>query len=544
MRTRNVCTTRATRGIAAALVAAQAFLIASSHAQVGPPQNVRVLQLGPYPQRIAFRWDAPATGTAVHYQVYLNDSFQATASGTSWVDSRLLPGTQYCLSVRAVDSAGGVSAADSVTTNTFPIPPLQTSYVWNTICLNYADYTNTPFLTTNVHAWIYGPTGSVDSYFREVSYDGTSIGGSVFGWYTLPGVASNYHTRGTNNGLWWGPISSKIREDMLTVVPPEAVSNTVGQILILHGTGDAGVAAGLVKMISSRLTNKMPEAIIHELGHSISVTDHYLGHPGGWLSPDAPVGPSLLKPQAGGCQAYIYGYDPFDPMGSGTRHFMSYNKWHLGMIGPHQVTNAEEGVEYDIEALAATGGLKMIKIPLDGGYFYFAEYRKPIGLDGTDLFQGSNHGKAPIDGVLVRIRMVGQSPYTTLLAYPPGSTAAPLVCNPGQPFEDPYRGIRIEVVSKTGTTARVKFDYLPTVPLQITDLQYSGSSNRFDFSWTSETGATYLIERSFDLTGPDWITLNEGYPFAPYPTNGATGSLTTTSCDIKSPRAFYRLRRR
>ena len=508
----------------------------------GPPQNLRLLQQGPDPTRLAFAWNAPAAGPAASYQVYLNDWFQAGITSTVWVDENLLPDTEYRLTVRAVDAAGDVSAPVSLSARTLTMPTLKPAYRWNTILLRYADYPDTPFAPLQVNDWFYSPTGSVNAYFSDVSYGRTSIAGQVYGWFTLPQPAAYYHTRGTNQGLWWGPDLGKIIADMAPLVPPEAGQNVDGQILVLHGTGDAGSSAGSYKMISSRLGQSMISTVVHEFGHSLASDTSHLGHPGGWLCTNAPVGPSLLNPRTAGCQAYIYGYEPFDPLGSGTRHLMSYHKWLLGMIDAAQVITAEEGATHDLSALAVSGGTKMLKIPLYWEYFYFVEYRKPIGLDDADLFPGSNNNQLPIDGVLVRLRVMGPSGISSLAAYPPGQLNTPLVCKPGLPFVDPYRGIRIEVVSKSGNIARVQFTRIPRISPETRTVTHNSATARFEVSWRSELGATYLLERSLRMDG-DWSSLHTGNPFLGFPDNGAGGAATTYSETNRNPSGYYRIRR-
>ena len=519
-----------------------ALLVVTVCAEQAPVQNLRLMQQQVI--RLAFRWDPPISGPVDHYQIYLNGDFQETIDRTHWSNGRLLPDSGYTLTVRAVDAAGLASEAELISVNTLSIPPLASSFRWNTILVRYADFLDEPFTKEDVESWVYSDTGSVNAYFREVSYERTSITGTVSGWYTLPEAASYYHKREKKDGLWWGPDISKIRADLKTIAPKKYPEEC--RIVFLHGTGDAGWAAGAEKFISTRLRKDSIHPIIHEIGHGLSpFTDMVrLGHPGGWLCPDAPVGPSLLNPRTAGCQAYIYGSEPFDPMGSGTRHFMAYNKWLLGMIDENQIVVAEEGQEYELGALEVKGGVKMIRIPIDSEYFYCIEYRKPIGLDGKDLYSGSNIGRkgVPIDGVLVRVRMTGGSPYTTLLAYPPGNRFAPLVCNPGTPFEDPYRGFRVEVVSKSGDIARVKYSRISYIEPKIVSTKFKSVGNQFSYSWKSEKGATYLIERSTDLK--DWVTLNRGETFAPYPENGAIGEVESYMDNSIGPNAFYRVRRR
>ncbi len=94
-------------------------------AEQAPVENLGLLQRGPGPQRLAFRWDAPLTGPADHYQVYLNGDFQATVEWTQWIDGHLLPASSYTLDIRAVSATGEISEARTFTAETFPQATVQ-----------------------------------------------------------------------------------------------------------------------------------------------------------------------------------------------------------------------------------------------------------------------------------------------------------------------------------------------------------------------------------------------------------------------------------
>lgn len=435
-----------------------ACFVVESHAAPPAPTGLRLLQQGPGPQRMAIRWDSAPD--AVSYQVYLDGNGDGSTTSNGYVRELLLPDTTYLFEVSAVDSAGDESPRAQLEVTTLPIAPIPAVLKVNTILLKYADYPSEPFTAAEAESRIYGESGSVNSYFKEISYQQTEVTGNVYGWVTLPQNASHYHDRGQSDGWWWGLEASKVSDDAKTVVPAEAFNDVDAVIFFLHGTGDAGNSAGVYKYLSARRdwTNRI-EAAVHELGHSLSRRGGLpsLGHPAGWLCPNADVGPSLQDPLAGGCEAWIYGYEPYDPLGAGnTRHFMSYHKWMMGMFAESNVADAVPGQIHDLEALETPGtGIKMLRIPVTKNEFFFAEYRTATGYDGVDLIPGSNSiGSAPIDGVLVRARVAATGlTLTTLL---PNERTGAIVYGPGRPFLDPYRGNFLEVLEKSSGVAKVR----------------------------------------------------------------------------------------
>jgi len=443
--------------VIATALAFSSLLVCFASAAPEAPTNFRVLQLGPEPTRIAFTWDT--AGSAAKYRIYLGDRIEGESTNTSFSHSVLLPDTSYSFDLKAVDAAGVESDPVSLDVKTLPIPTIKPTYKVNTILVRYADFPTAPFTPQVAAEEIHGATGSVNSYYREVSYGKTGIVGDVYGWITLPNNASHYHTRGQQNGLWWGPDTNAIRAAVIDAVPAEALEGVDSIVLFLHGTGDAGYSAGTYKFLSTRGDwGFRLGGVIHELGHGLARASGgaRLLHPAGWNCPGADVGPNYYNPTEGGCKAYIYGYEPHDPMGVGTRHFMSYHKWLLGMFEPSNMATADAGATYTLEALEVPGsGIKMLKIPLEENYFYFVEYRKPTGLGGSDLVSGSpGYNSDPIDGILVRLRVGNASSgMSTLL---PHDGNSPIVYNPRNSFVDPYRGVEVEVLSKAGNTAQIR----------------------------------------------------------------------------------------
>jgi hypothetical protein len=114
--------------------------------------------------------------------------------------------------------------------------------------------------------------------------------------------------------------------------------------------------------------------------------------------------------------------------------------------------------------------------------------------------------------VLIRLRVV-LSPGTD------GDTLRPkIVLNPGTPFLDPYRGLRIEVTQKLGDHVVVRVSGTGK-PLRLTDVKRTGAGNQdARLIFDSVTGAKYFIQSSSNLVS--WLTEQ---------TNIVAGAASTTN---------------
>ena len=112
--------------------------------------------------------------------------------------------------------------------------------------------------------------------------------------------------------------------------------------------------------------------------------------------------------------------------------------------------------------------------------FYFLEYRRPLGFNGPST---PMYGVPPVDAVLLRLRVV-VAPGTD------GDTLRPKIdLNPGTPFIDPYRGLRVEVTQKLGDHVVVRVTGTGK-PLKLTDIKRTGAaSQNVQVSFDSVNGA-------------------------------------------------------
>jgi hypothetical protein len=474
---------------------------------VQPPGPVatalRLLQLGPQPQRVSFRWDAamnPGGPAIQEYVVYRNGLEVQRDAGTTCVDVYLLPAHHYEYTVVAVDTLGNAHAPSlPFRITSLPITPVTGSKYVKVLLYNFPDYPGEPFTTNHANELVFNDTWSVNEYFQEVSYGQLVLQGDSAGWFTMPQPASSYCTF-TSGGMWFGCDITQLREDALSVLPPDqtnSLSTYDTIVMVFQGIGTAGLSGGRYKYISASNGFRL-DVIAHEMAHSLDALDSTarLLHAAGWSQCAAyPVGPDLLNP-TNGCRIDRYS-DDFDIMGAANSyHFSMYHKEILGFLQPVNIQVADHDGDYELYAAELpANAVQMIKIPLEHEMFYFLEYRTLQGFDGPDSPQ---QFVAPIDGVLIRLRV----------ARFPGSDAYTLrpkiVLNPSTPFIDPYRGLGVAVVQKLGDHVIVNISGTGK-PLKVTDARLTGSSSQdVQLSFDSVPGARYFIQSSSDLTS--WLT--------------------------------------
>jgi hypothetical protein len=464
--------------------------VVSSRADTVPPSvptNVRLLQLGPNPTRVAITWNASTDsgGSGLkEYIIYRNGRVIQRNVNNTGVDDYLLPATEYRFSVAAMDNASNISArSEDVLVTSLAVPTLAPALKVETVLLKFADFPAPLFDTNYVNDMVYLSTNSVDAYFQEASYGQTELAGQTHGWYDLPSPGSNYCTFTLNGGLWYGCDTAKILQDALAVIPPSAnLANADAALLVINGMGIVGLSGGKYKYFAA--TWLSPDTIIHEIGHNIPGTS--VKHAAGLDScASYPMPPNIEQPGSGGCLLGRY-TDDYDAMGAGNSyHFSAYAKLLLGMIHTSQIFAVTNDGSYQLDQYELpSGGAKALRIPLGDEYAYMLEYRRPVGFDGPGTPEKI---AAPVDGVLIRLRVS---------AYPgtDAETVRPnVIINPGNPFIDPYRGLRIDVVSKDSTGAVIQVEGIGR-PFELTDVHPQATDTRDVVHFNTVRGARYRVD--------------------------------------------------
>lgn len=405
-----------------------------------PPSVPQDLRLEPAPNgtciRARLRWEPATDDEGVHhYNLYRDGILVEKAWGASaFSDIFTAPLVTYRFEVTAVDNSGNESAPSNAVLWTPSCPKRTTPLSLRTAVLlgNFPDANDQPFSVSQATQVAFGAQGSFAAYMDEVSLGSIQIRGSAFGWYTLPGSVKSY-CPGPKNASCNG-------HDAALMAAAASDLGGIGfdrYVRVYAGIGEAGFGGGDSVDLAHWAFDV--GSIAHEIGHTLG-----LMHAGDLECTAGEVtAPNLLDLTQGGCKPSRYG-DGYDVMGAANNgHFNTFNKELLGVIGPEQVAIAHESGTYTLTPAELGGeGIKELRIPLEiNGFFYFLEYRKPTGFDGTNA--------NPADGVQVRLhlsRSSGDSP--TLRLH--------VLINPGSPFYDRYRKIRVEALEKTDDSVTLR----------------------------------------------------------------------------------------
>src|SRR5262249_51910369 len=148
------------------------------------------------------------------------------------------------------------------------------------------------------------------------------------------------------------------------------------------------------------------------------------------------------------------------------------------------------------------------KFDLGNEMFYFFEYRTLTGFDGPATPEPVP-GRPPIDAVVGRLRLsFSQGGYINTLIPYVAPLYVPRVFNPGTPFLDPYRGLRVAVVSKAGGVATVRVSGA-TNDFRITKLRTLGTAGQnVELTFNSVQDAKYLVQTATNFSSWQTVATN------------------------------------
>ncbi len=224
---------------------------------------------------------------------------------------------------------------------------------------------------SQAQAVVFGAGTSVSNFFHEVSYQQTSLTGSVFGPYTIPisgtGTACDYY--GIAMAAEQAATAAGVSLSSYTRRVYAFPSNGCGW----WGLGTVGGSPSMA-WINGSFQNGV---VAHEMGHNLGL---YHSHA-------LECGAATI---AASCSSVDYG-DVLDVMGSSTppKHFNAAQKERLGWLGygasPPLTTVQSSGV-YTIDPYESMGSApKALKVLSSAGDWYYVEYRQAIGFDASTV---------------------------------------------------------------------------------------------------------------------------------------------------------------
>ncbi|MFH0999057.1 MAG: BACON domain-containing carbohydrate-binding protein [Pseudomonadota bacterium] len=358
---------------------------------------------------------------------------------------------------------------------------------------------------------------SLSDYLFTVSYGKTWLSVDYVDWVTLPKSLAAY----------------KIENDFLQLILNDTI-NTVDAMVdlrnynalmfIYNWTDEDKICAGFGTLGTQSLNSPRfgqfkaswamgngPGVMFHEYGHNLKFY-----HAAGALCLTCPNLPSSLSNLANDCEYMIYGGDQDDIMGGGWNSPPS-SKWKAvaGWLDNNQITTVSSPGIYIVEEITQpSGNVKALCIPLgsnNDGYEYWVEYRKKE-FSGWDGFHAvDKYGDflqvraAPISGDTLRF----MSQYSH---YSGGHTDPPVFLDAtiSHPFEDPYRGIKIELVELIGTSqAKVRVTSMAPPSVSVSpasrDVAKDAITTTFNVSNTETLPWTATV-----TSGGSWLTITSG----------------------------------
>ena len=276
---------------------------------------------------------------------------------------------------------------------------------------------------------------TLDAWFREVSYQQTSLAVDVVGWFTL-----SLTTAGCNNAL----IQSQARQAAaaagvnLSTYVRHVFAFPFNANCLFAGMGTIGGTPSSVWINGNTYTG----ILAHEFGHTLGLYhSHALN-----------CHPSVLTPP---CLPITEYGDTTDAMGGGMGHYNAFQKQRLGWLDFNlspPITPVSTSGTYALAAYELPGTApKALKIPRGTtGQFFFVELRRPLGWDAT-LYR---------TGVFIHLASDSQPNSSIILDMTP--TTSPLsddaFLDVGKRFTDPVSGVTITTLAVSATDATIQVD--------------------------------------------------------------------------------------
>lgn len=280
-------------------------------------------------------------------------------------------------------------------------------------------------------------------FFKEASYQQTSLEVDVYGWFTLP-IAG-----GSSN-------STCPRQDIKTFAEQAATAagidlskytRRIYLFPLINVCGFSGLST-VGGTPSSAWFNGVPVigVINHELGHSLGL----------YHSNALACQPNVIT---GPCSNREYG-DAFDTMGNGNGHFNAFQKSRLGWldfgVSPEVLQVTASGTYFIDQMELPSRGYKALRISRGGAETFYVEKRSQLGWDSSLVRTG----------VFVHLSSNTNGNSSQLLDMEPSTIAYSTdgMLKVGQTFTDPLTGISIKTLSESRDSATLQIQMAGALP--------------------------------------------------------------------------------
>ncbi len=356
------------------------------------------------------------------------------------------------------------------------------------LLMNFSDRTTEPWTAAQVDDIFFGPTGSVDQFYRTTSDSAVNLTGAVHGWYT---IASSYTT--CSYTTWESSARAAATAagvnlnayDYLVYMFPSASCGW-------SGLARVGASGSWINGTSSVYV------IAHELGHNFGV----------WhSSTKSCTNSGVAVTLSATCTNSEYG-DPFSVMGSALRTHHAGHSHRMGWATtPAPVANGT----HRIARLHSGGSPQLLRVARGStGTYFDLEVRSDLAA-----FDTYGTGNAVVNGLSIRLDSSGYFGNSSLLDMNPStSTFADAALPVGQTFVDSTTGvsIRLDSIDATGAYVTTGGGLDGTPPSAPGNLRITGTTtNSVSIAWNASTDdvgvAGYLVYRnSTHVDSTAWLS--------------------------------------
>lgn len=389
------------------------------------------------------------------------------------------------------------------------------------IMFNFQDKPNDkPFTREGVSSAIFTGPNSLNSYYKEVSFNQTWFTGKVVGWYTIPfnsGPGCYYDVKAVEDMAKAEGVDVDSYRRRIYLNPYVSACGTSGST---DGNPSTTTLNGTIDLYT----------LLHEVGHNLT-----LGHAHGLN-----CGKKAIDNYKN-CQVINYG-DPYSPQGSGTYHHNSFHKASLGWIPSSRIQEIMTSGIYKIYPLERPEtGIQVLKIKKPNTEeYYYLEYRRPIGFD-------TNLPPKITEGVLIHIGYnipyviwpeTFLSPETYLIDATPGTLDGfgDAALSDKTSFYDEINNITITQIGRNENSATVSVAIRPSpststpTPFPITPTPYPVTPTPVPTPPMPENCNKECISRKFASGYCDTVPV---YPGKSLCKPGETNIGLTQDCNVK-----------
>jgi len=270
---------------------------------------------------------------------------------------------------------------------------------------------------------------NVDNFFREGSYETTTIVPTITPVYILPHDTAYY----VSNDIY------SVRSDALAAAKAGGYDSVNWNLDAVRYNGGPGSFSGAAYVHARGCWLKSSSAGVaaHEFGHNYG-----LWHANSWNpTDDSPIGP-------GTWQEYGDSFDTMGAAGAGAYHFNPRYKSALNWIAPDGYLTASNSGTYRIYAhdfITSSNFIRGLRVPRTSTKNYWVDFRQKF-TGNTWLMNGAGIRRAD--------NANNNNPGSELLDTTPGSpdgkTDSALLI--GRTFSDSSAGVHITPIGKGGTT--------------------------------------------------------------------------------------------